>query len=275
MNLLHSLVLGALQGFTEVLPISSSAHLILFPWLLGWPNPDDKLAFDVALHLGTFIALTIYFRRDIIEMIFNTFDAIYTRSLNTPAKRLPFLIVAATIPAAVVGKLFEHQVEAIFRSNQLLIASFMIAFGLLLGLVDMLGRKRRVLDDINSGNALMIGLLQCLALIPGVSRSGITITAGLMLGFTRETAARFSFLISLPIVAGAALLKTVDIFKHGIPAGEGLPMLIGIVASAVTGYISVAFLLRFVQKQSLAPFVWYRVIVGGGLIIAIMSGFRL
>lgn len=274
MNLLHSLVLGALQGFTEVLPISSSAHLILFPWLLGWPNPDDKLAFDVALHLGTFFALTIYFRRDVIEMIFNTFEAISTRSLDTPAKRLPFLILAATIPAAVVGKVFEHKFEEIFRSNPLLIASFLIVFGLILGLVDMLGRKRRILDEINTGNAMIIGLLQCLALIPGVSRSGITITAGLMLGFTRETAARFSFLISLPIVAGAALLKTVDIFKHGIPAGEELPMLIGIVASAVTGYISVAFLLRFVQKQSLAPFVWYRVVVGAGLIIAILSGFK-
>lgn len=273
MNLLHALVLGALQGFTEVLPISSSAHLILVPWLLKWP--ESGLTFDVALHLGTFIALTVYFRRDVVELIFNTFDAIATRSLDTPAKRLPFLIVAATVPAAVVGKMFEHQVEAIFRSNPLLIASFLIVFGLILGLVDMLGRKRRNLDEINSGNALLIGLLQCLALIPGVSRSGITISAGLMLGFTRETAARFSFLMSLPIVAGAALLKTVHIVKHGIPAGEGLPMLVGIVASAITGYISVAFLLRFVQKQSLSPFVWYRLLVGGVLIIALLSGFKM
>jgi len=272
MNLLHAVVLGALQGFAEVLPISSSAHLILVPWLLNWP--ESGLTFDVALHLGTFIALAAYFRRDIIELVFNTFDAISTRSLNTPAKRLPFLIVAATVPAAVVGKLFEHQVEEIFRSSPLLIASFLVVFGLLLGLVDMLGRKRRVLDEISSGNAMLIGVLQCLALIPGVSRSGITITAGLMLGFTRETAARFSFLMSLPIVAGAALLKTLEIAKHGIPAGEGLPMLVGIIVSAITGYISVAFLLRYVQKQTLSPFVWYRVMVGGGLLIAILSGFK-
>lgn len=272
MNPLHALVLGALQGFTEVLPISSSAHLILVPWLLKWP--ESGLTFDVALHLGTFIALTIYFRRDIIELIFNTFDAIRTRSLDTPAKRLPFLIVATTIPAALVGKLFEQQVEEKFRANPLLIASFLIIFGLILGSVDMLGRKRRALDEITTSNALLVGLLQCLALIPGVSRSGITITGGLLLGFTRESAARFSFLISLPIVAGAALLKTVHIFKHGIPAGEGLPMLAGISASAITGYISVAFLLRFVQKRSLAPFVWYRVIIGGVLIIAILSGFK-
>ena len=272
MNLLHAAVLGAIQGFAEVLPISSSAHLIIVPWLLKWP--ESGLTFDVALHLGTFLALSLYFWRDIIEMVVSFFDAIAARRLNTPARRLPFLIIAATIPAAVVGKLFESQIEAIFRSNPLLIASVLIGFGLLLGLSDMFGRKRLILDDITPVSALNIGLLQCLALIPGVSRSGITITAALLLGFSRESAARFSFLISLPIVAGAALLKTVHLFKHGIPAGEGLPMLVGIIFSAVTGYISVAFLLRFVQKQSLSPFVWYRVIVGGGLIVAILMGFK-
>ncbi len=272
MNLLHAAVLGALQGFTEVLPISSSAHLILVPWLLHWP--ESGLTFDVALHLGTFLALSLYFRRDIIELTVSFFNAVATRRLDTPARRLPFLIIAATVPAAVVGKLFEDQVETTFRSNPLLIASFLVVFGLILGLTDYLGRKRLILDEITPAGAVTIGLLQCLALIPGVSRSGITITAALLLGFTRESAARFSFLISLPIVAGAALLKTVHLFKHGIPAGEGLPMLFGIVFSAITGYISVAFLLRFVQKRSLAPFVWYRVVVGGGLIVAILSGFK-
>ena len=272
MNLFHAAVLGAIQGFAEVLPISSSAHLILVPWLLKWP--ESGLTFDVALHLGTFLALSLYFWRDIIGLVVSFFDAVATRRLNTPARRLPFLIIAATVPAAVVGKLFEHQVEAIFRSNPLLIASFLVVFGLFLGMADYLGRKRLLLDEIKPAGALAIGLMQCLALIPGVSRSGITITAGLMLGFTRESAARFSFLMSLPIVAGAALLKSVELFKHGIPAGEGLPMLVGIAVSAITGYISVAFLLRFVQKRSLAPFVWYRVIVGGGLIVAILSGFK-
>jgi undecaprenyl-diphosphatase len=272
MNLFHAAVLGALQGFSEVLPISSSAHLILVPWLFGWP--ESGLTFDVALHLGTFLALSVYFWRDIIELAVSFFDAVRSRRLNTPARRLPFLIIAATVPAAVVGKLFEHQVEDIFRANPLLIASFLILFGLILGLSDYLGRKRLVLDDIKPAGALTIGLMQCLALIPGVSRSGITITAGLMLGFTRESAARFSFLMSLPIVVGAALLKSLHLLKHGIPAGEGLPMLIGIAVSAVTGYISVAFLLRFVQKRTLAPFVWYRVLVGGGLIMAILSGFK-
>lgn len=272
MNMLHAAVLGALQGFAEVLPISSSAHLILVPWLLDWP--ESGLIFDVALHLGTFLALALYFWRDIIELAVSFFDALAARRLNTPARRLPFLIIAATVPAAVVGKLFEDRIEATFRSNPLLISTILILFGLLLGVADYFGRKRLILDEIKPAGALAIGLMQCLALIPGVSRSGITITAGLMLGFTRESAARFSFLISLPIVAGAALLKSVYLFTHGIPPGEGLPMLVGIAVSAVTGYISVAFLLRFVQKQSLSPFVWYRVIVGGGLIFAILSGFK-
>lgn len=271
MDLLHAITLGALQGFAEVLPISSSAHLILVPWLLRWP--ESGLTFDVALHLGTFLALSLYFWRDIIELTASFFDAVSSRSLNSPARRLPFLIIAATVPAAVVGKLFEHQVEDIFRSNPLLIATFLVLFGLILGAVDRYGRKRLALDNLKPSSALTIGLMQCLALIPGVSRSGITITAGLMLGFTRESAARFSFLMSLPIVAGAALLKSVHMFTHGIPAGEGLPMLVGIAVSAATGYISVAFLLRFVQRNTLSPFVWYRVVVGGGLIIAILSGF--
>jgi undecaprenyl-diphosphatase len=272
MNLFHAATLGALQGFSEVLPISSSAHLILVPWLLKWP--ESGLTFDVALHLGTFLALSLYFWRDIIEMIVSFFDALAARRLNTPARRLPFLIILATVPAAIVGKLFEDYIEAIFRSNPMLIASFLILFGLILGAVDLMGRKRLLLDDIKPASALTIGLMQCLALIPGVSRSGITISAALMLGFTRESAARFSFLMSLPIVVGAALLKTIHLYKHGIPAGEGLPMLVGITFSAITGYISVAFLLRFVQKNSLAPFVWYRLAAGSALIAAVLLGFK-
>jgi undecaprenyl-diphosphatase len=271
-NILHAVVLGALQGFAEVLPISSSAHLILVPWLLQWP--ESGLTFDVALHLGTFLALTLYFRRDIVTLAGSFFEVLSSRTLDTPAKRLPLLIIAATLPAAVVGKLFERQVEDIFRSNPLLIASVLIVFGIILGVVDIAGRKVLNLGDIKPASAVTIGLFQCLALIPGVSRSGITITAGLMLGFKRESAARFSFLMSLPIVAGAALLKSLHLLKHGIPAGEGLPMLVGIAVSAITGYISVAFLLKFVQKHSISPFVWYRVIAGGVVISAIMSGFK-
>jgi len=269
MNMTHAIVLGAVQGFSEVLPISSSAHLILVPWLLKWP--ESGLTFDVALHLGTLIALAAYFRRDIIQLVLGAIDAMATRSLDTPAKRLPLLILAATVPAGIVGKLFEQTVEDVFRENPLLIATFLIVFGIILGLADRWGRKRYGLGDVKTGSALSIGLFQCLALLPGVSRSGITITAGLMLGFTRESAARFSFLLSLPIVSGAALIKTLHVVKYGIPGGEGLPMLVGIAVSAGTGYISVAFLLRMVQKRSIAPFVWYRLLGGGAVIALIMS----
>jgi undecaprenyl-diphosphatase len=272
MNLIHALTLGALQGFTEVLPISSSAHLILVPWFLGWP--ESGLTFDVALHLGTFLALTVYFRRDIAEMILSTMDALRYRSLDTPPRRLPFLVVASALPAALVGKLFETQLEELFRSRPLLIGLFLILFGVGLGLADLFGRKRRSLTEITAAGALAIGLFQCLALIPGVSRSGITITAGLMFGFTRPAAARFSFLMSLPIVAGAALLKMFSLFRQGIPAGEELPLAIGIAVSAITGYLSVAFLLKFVQKRSIAPFVWYRLVVGGGVVAAILAGLK-
>jgi undecaprenyl-diphosphatase len=272
MNLLHASVLGALQGFAEVLPISSSAHLILVPWLLKWP--ESGLTFDVALHLGTFIAIAAYFYRDIIQMVKSAGEAIATRSLDTPSKKLPFLIVAATVPAAVVGKLFEHQIEEFFRSSPLMIASCLAGFGIVLGVIDNVGRKQREVSDVTAPSAMIVGIFQCLALIPGVSRSGITITAGLMLGFTREASARFSFLMSLPIVAGAALLKSLHLIRTGIPAGEGLPMLVGILVSAITGYISVAFLLRFVQNRSLSPFVWYRVLAAGVVISAVMSGFH-
>jgi undecaprenyl-diphosphatase len=156
MNILHAVVLGALQGFAEVLPISSSAHLILVPWLLQWP--ESGLTFDVALHLGTFLALALYFRRDIFEMATSFREALTSRSLDTPAKRLPFLIIAATIPAAVVGKLFEHQVEDMFRSNPLLIASVLIVFGMILGVVDIAARKSLTLDEIKPAGALTIGL---------------------------------------------------------------------------------------------------------------------
>lgn len=271
MSMIQTVVLGALQGFTEVLPISSSAHLILVPWLLRWP--ESGLTFDVALHLGTFLAMMVYFRQDIVTMIRSTIDAISSRSFDTPSRKLPFLIVAATVPAALLGKKFEHLLEEVFRSNPLLIAAILIIFGLVLGAADRFGRKALALEDIRPNSAMFIGLLQCLALIPGVSRSGITITAGLMLGFTRESAARFSFLLSLPIVAGAALLKSFDLVRNGIPQGEVLPLLVGIGVSAVTGYISVAFLLRFVQRRSIAPFVWYRVLAGGAVVALILSGY--
>ena len=221
MNPLHAAVLGTLQGLTEILPISSSAHLILVPWFFGWP--ESGLTFDVALHLGTLIALCLYFWRDIIELAINFFAGAVGRRLHAPADRLPFYIIAGTIPAAIAGKTLEGPVEDFFRGNPLLIAILLIAFGLLLG-------------------------------------------------FNREASARFSFLLSLPIVAGAAALKLGHLARHGIPANELAPLIIGIATSAFFGYLSVVFILKLIQKRSLYPFVWYRLLAGGGVLAWIFLG---
>ncbi|MBT0652182.1 undecaprenyl-diphosphatase UppP [Geomobilimonas luticola] len=264
MHPLHSAVLGALQGLTEVLPISSSGHLILIPWLLHWP--ESGLTFDVALHLGTLLALSLYFWRDIIELAFNFFRGISGGGFHTSSDRLPFYIIAGTIPAAIAGKTLEGPIEELFRSNPALIATFLIVFGLVLALSDTIGAKRWKMDGLTLRAALIIGLAQCLALVPGVSRSGITITAALFLGFNREAAARFSFLLSLPIVAGAGILKVGHLISQGIPAGDVQPLVIGIATSALFGYASIAFLLRFVQSHTLYPFVWYRLVAGSGVL---------
>jgi len=267
MDLLHATILGVLQGLTEVLPISSSAHLILVPWLFKWP--ESGLTFDVALHLGTLIALCLYFWRDIIELVLNFFYGLSGNGLHTPASRLPFYLIAGTIPAAIAGRTLEGPIEEIFRKSPALIAAFLIIFGLLLAFADTTGAKHWKMDRVTLKSALIIGLAQALALIPGVSRSGITITAALLIGFNRESAARFSFLLSLPVVAGAAVLKLGHLVEDGIPSGELTPMLIGVATSAFFGYLSVAFLLKFVQKSSLYPFVWYRLLAGSGMLVFI------
>lgn len=264
MELYHALALGIIQGFTEVLPISSSAHLILLPTLANWKQ--SGITFDVALHLGTFIALFVYFRQDVVQMIREGLSG-FSRSDSDRRLKLPWMIVAASVPAALVGKTLEEPIEAIFRSNSVIIALLLIGFGLVLGLADTFNKRSLNLEQITTRHAIIIGTAQCLALMPGVSRSGITITAALLLGLCRTDAARFSFLLSLPIVFAAALLKTLHILKHGIEPGMLQPMLIGITCSAVTGYISVAFLLRFVQNRSLWAFSWYRCILGAVLLI--------
>ena len=267
MNPIHAAVLGTIQGLTEVLPISSSAHLILVPWALHWP--ESGLTFDVALHVGTLIALCLYFWRDIIELTVNFIGGLAGR-FHSPQSRLPLYIVLATIPAAIVGKTLEEPIERIFRSSPAIISLFLIVFGLLLAFADTTGAKRWKIDRMTLRAALIIGVAQCLALVPGVSRSGITITAGLLLGYNREAAARFSFLLSLPVVAGAAVLKLGHLAKHGIPAGEGTPLAIGIVTSAVFGYLSVVFLLKLIQRHSLYTFVWYRLVAGAGMLVYVL-----
>lgn len=270
MDLFHAVILGIVQGATEVLPISSSGHLILIPRLFGWP--DSGLTFDVALHFGTFLALFLYFRSDVVSLVQDGLSGIRQPD-DQRRLRLPWMIVLASVPAAIVGKTLEGPVEDFFRNSPLLIALMLILFGLGLGLADRYGKQLGTIASLGLNSALIIGCLQCLALVPGVSRSGITITAGLLVGLNRIDAARFSFLLSLPIVFGAALLKGVHLLRHGIEPGMGQPLLVGVVVSAVVGYISVAFLLKFVQNRTLWSFVWYRTLVGAGIVVVVATGF--
>lgn len=244
---LQSLVLGTLQGLTEFLPISSSAHLVLTPWLLGWKDPGAT--FDVALHIGTFFALSIYFWKDWLSILINW------------KKPLFWLILAACIPAAFFGYRYEVYFETVFR-NPAIIAALLIGMGLLMLASERWSEKKRTLDSLTLADALFIGFFQVLALMPGVSRSGITITAGLFAGFKREDSARFSFLLSMPIVAGAALLKTREIVKSGIPEADIIPFLIGIFFAVVTGVLTIKYLLKFLKNHSLKVFVWYRFLFG-------------
>jgi undecaprenyl-diphosphatase len=243
-NLLQSVVLGIVQGLTEFLPISSSAHLILVPYFLGWPDPG--LAFDVALHLGTLIGVLAYFWKDFWDM------------LVVPAERktIGFLLVA-TIPGAVAGLLFEHKIETIFRSP-FLIAWALILLGVLLALADRLWTGDKKVSDLTWMTAAVIGLSQALALVPGVSRSGITITTALALGFERREAARFSFLMSAPIIAGAGLLK----FHAIMSSPDKIALGAGFACSALAGFFAIWALMRYVQTRSYMPFAVYRWILG-------------
>ncbi|TEB09767.1 undecaprenyl-diphosphatase UppP [Pelotomaculum propionicicum] len=255
MTVFQALVLGVVQGLGEFLPISSSAHLVLAPWAFGWQDPG--LSFDVALHMGTLLAVVAFFWRDWLELFS---EAIIRRS-GTKRASLFWYLVAATIPGALAGYLLEDQAETTFR-NPLLIAVMLIAMGVILYLVDRRAAKRKGLMEMSLADSLLIGLSQAFAIIPGVSRSGVTMTAGRSLGFTRETAARFSFLLSTPIIFGAGVMKLKD-----ISAGDfTLPFIIGIVSSAVVGFLSIGFLLRYLTERSFTMFVWYRFALGLAII---------
>jgi undecaprenyl-diphosphatase len=246
MELFHAAILGIVQGLTEFLPVSSSGHLVILPWLFGWQDPG--LAFDVALHLGTLLALVIYFWKDWLDLITNW------------RQPLLWLVLIGCVPAAIFGYKFDKYFETVFRSPAL-VAIFMIIMGFFLFLAEKTGKKIRELGTINLGDSLFIGFAQVLALMPGVSRSGITITAGIFKGLTRETAARFSFLLATPIVAGAALLKLRHVFS-GMPHEEYGPFALGVLCSAIVGFLAIKYLLQYLQRHTLYVFVWYRFIFG-------------
>lgn len=254
MDILHAFVLGLVQGLGEFLPISSSAHLIVTPWLFGWR--DLGLGFDVALHMGTLLAVVGYFRNDIVLLLKGFWHSLHksTRDLESNIyQKLSWLIIIASIPAALIGKLLEKQAETIFRSP-LLVAGTVSIFGILIWFVDRLGKKEKNLDRISKLDALLIGFGQALAIIPGVSRSGATMATGLLRGFKREDAARFSFLMSIPIILGAGVLKVGE-FGHGVSMQM---VVVGFISSAIFGFLSIKYLLRYLAKHDFTVFVWYR-----------------
>lgn len=261
MDILQAIWLGVLQGLTEFLPISSSAHLILMRFWFGWEigDPQAELVFDVALHVGTLTAIVVYFWRDLTRIASAAFSAEPARAVD---KRLAWGIAIGCLPAAAVGVLFEDPIEEFFRSQYALIAGLLIGIGVLMAIVDRLGRKERSLESLGIMDALLIGMAQALALVPGFSRSGITIIAGLMLGLQRESAARFSFLLATPITFGAAVWSFRNLFKGGVPAEMIAPMAAGGAAAMVVGWLCIAFLIRYLRTRSLMPFVVYRVAIG-------------
>lgn len=254
MELLQAFILGAVQGLGEFLPISSSAHLIITPYLFNWP--DQGLAFDIALHWGTLFAVVTYFNKDIWHLAKGFWHSLFssTRDMESNTyQKLSWLIVLATIPAALIGKMFEDQVETVFR-NPILIAGTLATVGFILLLADKYGTKLKTLTDARWINALIIGFAQALAIIPGISRSGATITAGLTQGFKREDAAKFSFLMSVPVILGAGVLKLPEISQIQNHA----PLLVGFASSTVFGFLAIKYMLRYIANRSFAVFAWYR-----------------
>jgi undecaprenyl-diphosphatase len=263
----EAIILGIVQGFTEFLPISSSAHLILLPWLFGWQGTlVDSLNFDVALHAGSLVAILAFFWRDWLELFRKFLIGLGDGTWKSGEGRLVWFIVLATIPAGILGLKFEHVVEQSFR-NPLLIAVSLIVISIVMWAADRFSRKNTGIDKMTLGHAVFIGFAQALALVPGVSRSGITIIAGLMSGYTRESAARFSFLLSTPVIAGAAVLK---LAKLHLAPGEALPFAVGTAFSAVVGYVSIKFLLQYLNKHSLNLFVGYRLALAAAVLVLLV-----
>jgi len=270
MTSFQAMIFGALQGLTEFLPISSTAHLILLPWAVGWPDPG--LSFDVALHLGTLIALLIYFRTEWIALIGSALGILRGRT-QTPDARMAMQIIVATIPGAIAGALFEHKVEDALRAPQV-IAIMLIALALVLAVAELMGQRKKGLGEISWTDAITVGVAQALAIVPGVSRSGITITAGLFRNFNRETAARFSFYLSTPIIAGAVAKKSLDVIKAGATIDQLTPFIVGILASAIVGYLAIAFMMRYLQTRTTYLFIYYRIALGIAVFLAIWLGIR-
>jgi undecaprenyl-diphosphatase len=272
MPIYQAVVLAVVQAFTEFLPISSTAHLVLIPWLFGWK--DGGLTFDVALHAGTLVAVIIYFFRDWVQIIGQAFGLNIGSDPDLKQNRnLLWLLAVGSIPIGIVGYLFDKQADTTWRQPYV-IGTMLIVVGIVIWFAE----KRRIgsksMSTIQMSDSIAVGLAQAVSVIPGTSRSGATISAGLFRNMNRETAARFSFLLSTPAIAAAVLKKGWDIHKEGgVPAEMKLPIVVGIVVSGVLGAIVIAFFLRYLRRSSLMPFVYYR-IVFGIIVIALAAFFR-
>jgi undecaprenyl-diphosphatase len=271
-TILQAIILGIVQGATEFIPISSSAHLIIVPWLFGWNDPAlTSLTFDVALHLGTLIAVLAYFAKDWIALIRSWFISIKEwKFTSDPDRRIAWFVVLGTIPGAIAGVLFEGKIDAIFHqpgvpiaTSAILAIAFILALlGALLLLADHFARHSKALEAMTLKDALLIGLAQALAIFPGVSRSGSTITTGLALGLKRETAAKFSFFLSAPIIAGAGLKTLVEVYQ-GLQSGaiaqaDLILFPIGFIVATISGLFCIRFLMSYLQRHNTNLFVYYR-----------------
>lgn len=246
--------MGLLQGATEFLPVSSSGHLVLVPWLLGWPDPG--LAFDSVLHLGTLLAVLLYMRAEIAAVAAGWWCSVRRRSLKLPEERLGWLIAVSAIPGAVLGFLAEDTFESLFASPRS-VAALLLVTGLLLVVSERLGRRIRSVSQAGLRDAAWIGLAQAVAIAPGISRSGATIAGGLLRGLRREDAARFSFLIVIPIIAGAAGLQLAKLVVGGIAVRQGMNLVAGFIVAFLAGYAAIGFLLRHLRTRTLLPFALY------------------
>ena len=276
MSSLEALLLGIVQGLTEFLPISSSGHLILVPWLQDYTflehHDSFNKTFDVALHAGTLVAVLGYFRRDIAEILAGLWRSLRKRAIDTPDERLAWALAVGTIPAVIAGGRGESFIDD-HLGEPWMIGILLIVFGLLLGRADTEPQERSM-ERVTLRDGLYIGLAQVLALMPGVSRSGITITAGRFLHHDRDTAARVSFLLLAPITAGAVVFKGLEVASEGLPDGVVGPMIVGTIAAAVSGYMAIAWLLALLRTHSYRPFVIYRVFAGIFVLSLIATGIR-
>lgn len=266
MGILEALVLGLVQGVAEFFPISSSAHLVIVPWLfkpLGWTDPG--LTFDVGLHFGTLLAVVAYFRRDWLNIGRDFIGGLARLSPFDGQAKLGWFIILGTVPGAAAGVLFESHAEEAFRDIKL-VAAMLIVLGIVLLVAELRANRLRGMERLSLADTITIGVAQAFAIIPGVSRSGSTMSMGLFRGLQRDSAARFSFLLATPIIMGASLKRIPSMFTGGLPADERLPLVVGTSAATIASFVTIAVLLRYLQRHSTLPFIIYRLILGLGLL---------